>query len=375
MGGAAPFSVARFAATPFPVPPCSGAPFPVAPFPSALVEHLDRAGHSLLVAHHEPEQLGVAEFAGDVASGEGEHGCLRSLRAAGVAELRPGRWVLLLVARDYLRAVAAVRSLRASGYAATLGPADARHLAAWNTRNQPTWVTPEQVVCFPWVDVGVGADGGRSLVFEIDPGAAFGAGNHPSTLLLLRWLAARATDGRVTHDHQTHGHQTYGRETHGHETHAPGLVGASVLDVGCGTGVLGLFAAALGAGRVVGIDIDPKAVAASRANAHRNGLASRATFSATPLAEVVRLGEPRDRFDVVVANIDAATLGSLAANLVAALATGGVFAVSGISPGQLSVTAAAFRAAGASVGQPTAGSPAALRLDDYCALVGSVPCM
>ncbi len=315
------------------------------PFPSALVEHLDRAGHSLLVAHDEPELDGRARFV--------DLFCDRSSpRSVGSTQLRAGRWVHLLAARDYLGAVAAVRSLRAAGHAATLGPADPTHLLGWNTRNQPTWVTPERVVCFPWVDVGADA-----LALEVDPGAAFGAGNHPSTLLLLRWLAARAAARR---------------ETSRCEMNDDGLAGAAVLDVGCGTGVLALFAAALGAQRVVGVDVDPAAVDASRVNASRNALACRARFSATPLAEVVGRGA---RFDVVVANIDAATLGSLAANLVAALAVGGVFAVSGISPAQVSVTAAAFRAAGAHVERSSVGSPAALRLDDYCVLVGSGPCM
>ena len=111
----------------------------------------------------------------------------------------------------------------------------------------------------------------------IDPGRAFGSGSHPSTLLALAALEALV------------------------------LPGSTVLDVGCGSGVLAVAAARLGAGRVVAIDIDPAAHEATLDNAARNGVA--VEVSATPLGEVA------GRFDVVVANLLAPTLVELAAPL------------------------------------------------------------
>ena len=108
----------------------------------------------------------------------------------------------------------------------------------------------------------------RSAInLALDPGLAFGTGSHPTTRLCLRWLA---------------------RELH---------TGASVLDFGCGSGILAIAACRLGAARVVGTDIDPQALSASRANAERNGVAARFL---PPDRLAVDEAKP---FDVVVANI------------------------------------------------------------------------
>ncbi len=82
----------------------------------------------------------------------------------------------------------------------------------------------------------------RAVCIELDPGLAFGTGSHPTTRLCLRWLEANLRGGE------------------------------SVLDYGCGSGILAIAAAKLGAGRVVGVDVDPQAVAASADNARRNGV-------------------------------------------------------------------------------------------------------
>src|SRR5205823_3238084 len=84
-----------------------------------------------------------------------------------------------------------------------------------------------------------------AINIRLDPGLAFGTGSHPTTLLCLRWLAANVERG------------------------------ASVLDYGCGSGILGIAAAKLGAGAVIGVDVDPHALAASRTNAEANGVAAR----------------------------------------------------------------------------------------------------
>jgi ribosomal protein L11 methyltransferase len=133
------------------------------------------------------------------------------------------------------------------------------------------------------------------VVVALDPGMAFGTGLHPTTRLcvvgLERW-------------------------------HEAGLLeGASVLDLGSGSGILAITAGLLGAGRLRAIDTDPVAVEATRQNARRNGLAIVAGQGTLPLA-----GE---RFDLVLANLVASLLVELAAGLAAALRPGDSRAGSG----------------------------------------------
>lgn len=125
----------------------------------------------------------------------------------------------------------------------------------------------------------------------LDPGMAFGTGSHPTTRLCLEWLE---------------------REVRG---------GESVLDYGCGSGILAITAAKLGAGRVIGVDIDPQAVTAARDNADRNGVTADFFDSTKPIA---------GRFDLVVANILANPLKVLAPAICAHVAPGGRLALSGI---------------------------------------------
>lgn len=125
----------------------------------------------------------------------------------------------------------------------------------------------------------------------LDPGLAFGTGSHPTTRLCLRWLDSNIRGGE------------------------------HVLDYGCGSGILAIAALKLGAGRALGVDIDPRAVEASRANAARNGVA--AEFHPPDAA-------PRTAADVVVANILANPLMVLAPVLAQATRPGGKIALSGI---------------------------------------------
>ena len=125
----------------------------------------------------------------------------------------------------------------------------------------------------------------------LDPGMAFGTGSHPTTRLCLEWLKRTVSPS------------------------------CSVLDYGCGSGILAIAAARLGAGRVAGVDIDPQAVASARANAERNEVSALFADSAEPVA-----GE----YDLVVANILSNPLRVLAPAICAHVRSGGCLALSGI---------------------------------------------
>jgi len=144
----------------------------------------------------------------------------------------------------------------------------------------PSWCTPPDPA---------------AIVVRLDPGLAFGTGSHPSTLLGLRWLASELKRA------------------------------ASVLDYGCGSGILAIAAAKLGAQRVVGVDIDAQAIATSRANARANGVA--ATFGSPD-------GFADEVFDVALANILAHPLELLAPLLAGRVRAGGRVVLSGILESQ-----------------------------------------
>jgi ribosomal protein L11 methyltransferase len=149
-----------------------------------------------------------------------------------------------------------------------------------------------------------------AAVVRMDPGLAFGTGTHASTALCLTWLdqAARSR---------------------------PGLIGCSLLDYGCGSGVLGLAALALGARRVHAFDIDPQALLATRENAEENGVADRLRTYAR--AEALPLG-----CDLLLANILAATLIDLAAQFAARLSPGARLLLAGLLSEEVAEVAAAF---------------------------------
>lgn len=135
----------------------------------------------------------------------------------------------------------------------------------------------------------------NAINLVLDPGLAFGTGSHPSTRLCLQWLERNIAGGET------------------------------VLDYGCGSGVLAIAALKLGARRAVGVDIDPDAVAAARANAGRNGVADEFFDSREPLDLTA---------DIVIANILANPLIVLAPLLVSHCARGGRIALAGILTSQ-----------------------------------------
>ncbi|MFM4938414.1 MULTISPECIES: 50S ribosomal protein L11 methyltransferase [Aeromonas] len=149
-------------------------------------------------------------------------------------------------------------------------------------------------ICPSWRDV----PDPEAVNVMLDPGLAFGTGTHPTTALCLQWL-----DGLD-------------------------LAGKTVVDFGCGSGILGIAALKLGAARVIGIDIDPQAIQASRDNAMRNGV-----------ADQIELYLPAEQpegllADVVVANILAGPLRELAPLIAGLGKPGSLMALSGVLESQ-----------------------------------------
>ncbi|EYS96358.1 ribosomal protein L11 methyltransferase [Cupriavidus sp. SK-4] len=142
-----------------------------------------------------------------------------------------------------------------------------------------------------------------AVVLELDPGLAFGTGSHPTTRLCMQWLEQNLKPGET------------------------------VLDYGCGSGILAIVARKLGAGDTVGIDIDPNAVEASRYNAERNRVD--ASFA---LPESVSEAS----YDLVVANILSNPLKLMAAMLSARVRAGGRLVLSGVLERQADEVAAAY---------------------------------
>lgn len=165
---------------------------------------------------------------------------------------------------------------------------------SWRAHAVASWVDAGLVVVPAWQDTPIRHG---VLRIDIDPGVAFGLGDHPSTVLTLRLLR-----------------QTW-------------WPGATVLDVGSGSGVLSVVAARMGAPYVEAIDISPAAVEATRANAERNRVAGAITASMRPLASV------DEAFDIVLANLLAPVIIDLAPELRRVVAPSGALVVSGVLDG------------------------------------------
>ena len=165
---------------------------------------------------------------------------------------------------------------------------------------------------------------GAACILQLDPGMAFGTGSHPTTRLCLEWLS-----DVVKGDEQ-------------------------VLDYGCGSGILAIAAAKLGAAEVVGIDIDEKALEAARANALRNNVTLQLHHSRESLDR---------KFNIVVANILTNPLKVLAPLLAGRIATGGRIALSGVLEAQAEAVIAAYG--------PYVVLRKGAELDGWCRLEGS----
>jgi ribosomal protein L11 methyltransferase len=140
----------------------------------------------------------------------------------------------------------------------------------------------------------------------LDPGLAFGTGTHPTTRLCLEWLDAHPTAGQ------------------------------QVIDYGCGSGILAIAAARLGAGHVWAVDNDPQALTATRDNAGRNEVTAH-------IDTALPAGLPACQADVLIANILAGPLIDLAPHFATLVRPAGAIVLSGILPEQAAQVLAAYR--------------------------------
>ncbi len=168
----------------------------------------------------------------------------------------------------------------------------------WKAHFKPFVITPGLVIAPTWKEYSAGDKGEQVIV--MDPGAAFGTGHHASTSLALH-LVRKILAGETKNN---------------------------VLDVGCGTGILGMGAVLFGATHVVGIDNDPDAVQAATDNAILNRLDSVMEISATLLQD---LEEP---FDLIAANIIYGVLLTMSGELWRLSKNGGSIVLSGILQGE-----------------------------------------
>ena len=154
-------------------------------------------------------------------------------------------------------------------------------------------------ICPSWRDI----PDPQAVNVLLDPGLAFGTGTHPTTALCLQWLDSLDLEGKT------------------------------IIDFGCGSGILAIAAAKLGAGEVTGVDIDEKAVETAADNAANNGVSLHLQVSAKPLDGT---------FQRVVANILTNPLKMLAPLLAARVAPGGKLALSGVLEAQAAEVIAAY---------------------------------
>lgn len=167
---------------------------------------------------------------------------------------------------------------------------DADWTRAWMSRYRPLAVGHRLWVCPSWCS----PPDPDAVNIMLDPGVAFGTGDHPTTALCLEWLSQQS------------------------------LAGRTLIDYGCGSGILAVAALKLGARRVYAVDVDPLALIASRENAERNGVEDRLTTigadAPIPLAAA----------DIVIANILAGTLIELASRLTTLVHAGGRMVLAGV---------------------------------------------
>ncbi len=178
---------------------------------------------------------------------------------------------------------------------------------AWKSYFKPTRIGQRIVLRPSWEEV-VRAD--HEVVLTIDPGQAFGSGIHETTRLVLLEVDARAKEGDT------------------------------ILDVGCGSGILAVAGLLLGAKDAICLDIDPLAVDVANENAARNGVQEQLRASNQDVREIP------GQFSLVLANIQAWVLKEMATALMERVAPGGTLVLSGVLVGQEHDVAESFRPMG-----------------------------
>jgi len=168
---------------------------------------------------------------------------------------------------------------------------------SWKVNFKPTRIGERLVIKPSWESFAA-AEG--DIILELDPGMAFGTGTHATTRLCLELLEKLAYSESALNENK------------------------NVLDVGCGSGVLGIAAALFGAEKVDAIDIDPIAITVTSENAAINGVADIVIASETPLAEITV------QYAIVLANILAEALVKMSSLLTDKIAPGGFLILSGI---------------------------------------------
>ena len=173
----------------------------------------------------------------------------------------------------------------------------------WKKHFNPLKCGDRLWICPSWID----PPDPQGVNLSLDPGLAFGTGSHPTTHLCLRWL-----------DQQD-------------------LKGKTIVDYGCGSGILGIAALLLGAKQVIAVDNDPQALLASRDNAQRNKIADHQLVTYLP-NEI-----PDDiQAEVMVANILAAPLIELAPKLCAMTAANSLLCLAGLLDRQIDAVSAPY---------------------------------
>jgi len=192
--------------------------------------------------------------------------------------------------------------------------ADADWSETWKANYQPIRLGRRLVIVPAWLDPPLNRE---EVAVRLEPGMAFGTGTHPTTHLCLELLE---------------------------EVLQPGQ---SVIDLGCGSGILAIAAARLGAGSVLAVDIDPEAVRTARLNAAANGLARNVHVEQGSLADILASNFELSSAGLVFANILARVIVQFAEHgLARLLAPGGNLIVSGILADQVGEVEDSFRAQG-----------------------------
>jgi ribosomal protein L11 methyltransferase len=172
----------------------------------------------------------------------------------------------------------------------------------WMDRVEPLKFGSRLWVCPSWKPV----PDPMAVNLMLDPGLAFGTGSHPTTALCLQWIAEQDWQGKT------------------------------VIDYGCGSGILAIGAMLMGAKRVLGVDNDTQALTATKDNAQRNGIAAQAIPVFLPE------NTPKEAVDVMLANILAGPLIDMAAHLAELTKARGLITLSGILEQQADAVVKAY---------------------------------